>query len=87
MLIELNKPIEIPAELDDDTRKILGTSSFTIICQLMRAAGETIARKAEAEQAAYIHFCLAARAKFGATWSKDAMTLLREKIKAQKIVT
>ena len=67
--------------LDDDLRAILGRPNFACIeiASALRAGGVEIARKAEDEQAAVIHFFLTKYAQHGPEkWAKAAASELRE---------
>lgn len=79
MLTEAARPArpELPP-LDDTLRDILGRICFTIIplVQVLRAGGMEIPKKAEAEQAAAIHWMLGHYFKHGDGWKAPAMAEL-----------
>lgn len=60
--------MQIP--LNDDTRRILGTVCIQCIhlAELLRSDGHAIDRKAEAEQAAVIHWMLNIYLEHGEKW-------------------
>jgi hypothetical protein len=62
--------VGFPPPLDDDLREILGRPNFACgeIASLLRVMGHEIAKKAEAEQAAVIHWMLAKYAAHGGDW-------------------
>lgn len=62
--------LELPDVMSDDLVEILGRPNFTCIrfALLLRADGQSIPRKAEAEQSAVIYWMLRLYAKHGATW-------------------
>lgn len=75
-----NAPTCAIPPLDDSLREILGRPNFACaeIAVLLRAAGQDIATKAEAEQAAVIHWMLTKYAAHGIHW----WTHCREELQA-----
>lgn len=63
-----------PADMDEDVAFILGMMCFQCasFAQILRLGGHTIATKAEAEQAAVIHWMLGLYFKHGKDWRTAA---------------
>jgi hypothetical protein len=59
-----------PKEMSEELKSILGTPCFAIAgeCEIFRAGGHEIARKAEAEQAFFIHWALNLYFEHGDNW-------------------
>lgn len=64
--------------LDDEVRWILGRPNFAChgIAESLRRNGHMIERKAEAEQAAVLHFMLSAYEEYGKDWRDCAENIL-----------
>lgn len=79
--------ISIPAAMNPNLLDILGRPNFACahIANALRLAGATIAKKAEAEQAAVIHWMLGHYAKHGADWRQHAGDDLQEKANTLKV--
>ena len=73
--------------LDDDLREILGRPNFTCarIASVLRLAGQDIATKAEAEQAAVLYWMLSSYAAHGADWWTHCSDELRATIEARDV--
>ena len=74
-------------ELNEDTRNILGKPNFwcaPIARQLRDLLGHDIAFKAEAEQAAVIHWLLTHYEKAGENWADSAAEEMRAAKKNQE---
>lgn len=67
-------------DLNDDTRWILGRPNFACggIAQALRVLGQSIECKAEAEQAAVIHWMLTLWEAHGAGWREAADRVLSD---------
>lgn len=65
-------------ELNEHTRWILGRPNFTCggIAEQLRGMGHAIARKAEDEQAAVIHWMLCLHEQHGERWRVEANKVL-----------
>jgi hypothetical protein len=76
--------MQIP--LNDDTRRILGTVCIQCIhlAELLRSDGHAIDRKAEAEQAAVIHWMLNIYLEHGEKWRDVAEQELQRMRLARK---
>lgn len=66
-------------ELDDETRWILGRPNFACagIAACLRKLGHEIAQKAEAEQAATLHWMLCLYETHGADWRDQAEAIIK----------
>lgn len=69
---------EFPKELTPELAKILGRPNFTCVglADALRRAGFTIQRKAEAEQAAVIHWLVCVYLEHGDDWAQVAQRQL-----------
>ncbi len=78
---------QLPAEMDDELRDILGTACFRAIhfAQAARSAGHQIDTKAEAEQAAFIWWKLGHYRKHGAAGWRAAAFADLEAMKVQAL--
>jgi hypothetical protein len=80
----IQDPVILPKEifaLDRDTSWILGQPCFAVadIAMILRWNGREVARRAEAEQAAALHFLLTCWHRFGANaWREEGERLLNE---------
>lgn len=79
----LTQPAEqhqVPPELTDDLREILGRPNFTchFIAKALRVMGHSIAHKSEDEQAVVIHWLLGIYLKHGPDWRQRAAAELEE---------
>jgi hypothetical protein len=66
-------------ELNDETRWILGRPNFACagLAECLRRMGHTVARKAEDEQAAAIHWMLTMYEQHGTEWREAAERALQ----------
>lgn len=80
---------EYPEKLTDALRDVLGLMVFTTgpIAHAMRAAGENIPEKAEAEQAFVLHWLIGLALKHGTGWRPIAGAHLDELVKKAKTGT
>lgn len=78
-------PFVLPP-LDQHLREILGRPNFACagIAKVLRASGQVIACKAEAEQAAVIHWMLTKYAAHGADWWTRCREELQSTLDAPK---
>lgn len=76
------RPFQVP--LDDETRWILGQPCFAVhsYANWLRQQGVEIKSKAEAEQAAVIHWMLNLYLAHGPKWREEGRRLLDESLKA-----
>ena len=81
------QPLILPP-LDDDLAFILGTMCFQCItyAQMLRASGQKIETRAEAEQAAVIHWLLGFYFQHGAAW-RNAAIKEAERLRAEFVNT
>lgn len=80
MADESNAPRSIELPLDEEVRWILGRPNFwcASIAEQLRRSGRSIAKKAEEEQAAVIHWFLTLYLEHGAKWPDVAADELRQ---------
>jgi len=80
----VTQPLTLPT-MDDDLAFILGSMCFQCItyAQMLRAAGQKIETRAEAEQAAVIYWLLGFYFKHGAGWRKAAIEEV-ERLRAER---